>query len=398
MAFSDTADITTGSDVLAAVDKLLPEIGARSAEIEANGDVPEGLMRKIHDTGTFRMFVPKTHGGIEIDIPTAIEIIARIASADGSAGWTAMICASSSLLVSRLPRTLYDKIFQDSPEALFSGVAAPKGRGEKVDGGYRVTGRWGFSSGCRHADWLLGTCVITEDGVPLRNEFTGAPLTRSAVMPADAWTIEDTWHVLGMRGTGSNHTALNDVFVPEEQMFDFFGSGACVPGPLYDAAHVWTPLQHAAVALGIAERSRDELITGARSAPPSSMTGKTVADRQLFLHGLAYIDAQVKAMRASLMNFTESRWETALTGEPMGLDAMIEAVQLGSWLTKSASDMVRWCFELAGPQAVYSNSVIQRNLRDIQVANQHALINQESLIDVGKQLLDLPSAPLAGLQ
>ncbi len=141
---------------------------------------------------------------------------------------------------------------------IIAGSAQPAGTGEAVAGGWRVNGRWPFASGCQHADWMFGVCVVTEGGKRLLGPAGrgGPPLLRGVFLPARDWQIEDTWYVAGLKGTGSHHIALRDAVVPAANLFDLAKGRPCLPGPLYQAVLQLLPLMHGASSVGIAEGPR----------------------------------------------------------------------------------------------------------------------------------------------
>jgi alkylation response protein AidB-like acyl-CoA dehydrogenase len=147
--------------VLRDVRALHATIEERALEIEATRQLPMDLVEALRSCGVFRMYVPKSHGGLGLDFLDSLEVIIELAAADGSVGWTAMIgCATPWMLVG-LQRKTFDSIYASTPDVIHAGSTVPAGTAERAPGGYRVTGRWPFASGCRHADWMLGVCVIT---------------------------------------------------------------------------------------------------------------------------------------------------------------------------------------------------------------------------------------------
>ena len=142
--------------LLADIDELAPAITSRAAEIEAGRQLPADLMAALRSIGVFRMFVPRSHGGMELDLPRGLRIIQTLSKIDGSVGWCVMIGAGAALFAPLLPRDIYDMIYRDGPDVVFAGSTQPAGTAESVDGDWRVSGRWPFASGCRHADWLAG--------------------------------------------------------------------------------------------------------------------------------------------------------------------------------------------------------------------------------------------------
>ena len=212
------------------------------------------------------MLVPRSHGGLELDLPSALEVIEALSRIDGSVGWTAMIAGGGSVFAPLLPRETYEQAYGGGP-VILAGSIQPVGTAEAVGAGWRVNGRWPFASGCLHADWLGGFCVMTKGGEPLPGPTgeDGPPMIRGFMLPAHHWRIEDTWHVAGLRGTGSHHIALEDTVVPAENFFDFMGGVPCLPGPLHKAAPHVLPLLHGAFAVGMAEGALDDLIAHANT-------------------------------------------------------------------------------------------------------------------------------------
>jgi alkylation response protein AidB-like acyl-CoA dehydrogenase len=153
--------------LLADIQKLAPHITSRALEIEAGRRIPLDLVGALRSTGVFRMFVPQSHGGLELDLPAALEVIGELGRIDGSLGWTAMIGAGSAIFVPYLPRQTFDQVYQDGPDMIIAASAQPAGTAEAVAGAWWINGRWPFMSGCQHADWILGFCVVTDGGKPL---------------------------------------------------------------------------------------------------------------------------------------------------------------------------------------------------------------------------------------
>jgi alkylation response protein AidB-like acyl-CoA dehydrogenase len=163
--------------ILAGIRQLAPEIAARAAEIEAARRVPPDLVQRLKAIGLFRMFVPKSHGGLELALPVGLPVISALARIDGSVGWTAIVASSASIFVSLAQRETYDRIYRNGPDVAMCGSSQPAGTAEKTAEGWRVSGRWPFASGCMHAEWMAGFCVVTANGKPAVGAH-GRPLVR----------------------------------------------------------------------------------------------------------------------------------------------------------------------------------------------------------------------------
>src|SRR5262249_55706261 len=161
---------------------LAPTIAAHAAEIEAERRIPPHLIAALRSIGVFRMFVPRSHGGLELDLPGGLAVITALAKIEGSVGWSAMIASIGGLFPPLLPRETYDRVYRDGPDVIFAGSIQPAGTAERVASGWRVDGRWPFASGCLDAEWLLGFCVMTKAGKPITGP-SGLPMIRGFVMP-----------------------------------------------------------------------------------------------------------------------------------------------------------------------------------------------------------------------
>src|SRR5262245_606499 len=158
---------TTAARLLADVRDFAPRVRERAAEIEQARRLPLDLVGELRALGVFRMLVPRSHGGLEIDFPSSVDVLSELAAADGATAWTVMIGCETPQLFSLLPRAMFDTIYGGGPDVICAGAFAPHGTAESEGDAYRVSGRWGFASGCQHSDWLFGNCVLMRQGAPL---------------------------------------------------------------------------------------------------------------------------------------------------------------------------------------------------------------------------------------
>jgi indole-3-acetate monooxygenase len=386
------ASIKTGTAgrLLADVRELAAEIASRAEEIEAGRRIPLDLVEALKSIGVFRMFVPGSHGGLELDLPTGLEIIGALGRIDGSVGWIAMIGSTLAMFASLLPRETYDQIYRDGPDAIIAGSGQPPGTAEASSEGWRVTGRWPFASGCQHADFIFGVCVMTRDGKPVPGPAEGVPLLQAFILPARQWQIEDTWYATGLKGTGSHHVALSSVLVPAANFFSFANAVPCVPGPLYQGILQYlAPLNLGAVALGIAEGALDELVELANTGRTQQRAAGPMRDSETFQGEIGRVEAELRAARALLEVQAASLWGHSLAGT-LKDEARLQmhANQTGIWVTATCVRAGDACFALGGGSSVYESSPLQRRLRDLHVAAQHAIVQQRHYVGVGKLLLD----------
>lgn len=374
---------STAKRLLADIKELAPAITARSTEIEAGRRIPLDLVEALRSIGVFRMFVPQSHGGLEFDLPAGLEIIAALGRIDGSVGWTAMIGNGGSIFAPLLPRETYDQVYRNGPDVIFAGSIQPAGTAEALARGWRVNGRWPFASGCQHADWMVGFCVMTDGGRRILGEG-GRPLVRGVVLPARDWQIEDTWHAAGLKGTGSHHIVLKDVVVPATNFLDFEGGVPCLPGPLYQAVPQLLPLLHGANAVGMAEGALDDLLDLADTGRQQFRAAAPMRDSEIFHFELGRIAADLRAACAFHQVQVASHWRNALAGTLKDEALFTQGTQTGIWVATTCVRVADACFTLAGGSAVYDNSPLQRRMRDLHTAAQHATVQQRHYAVAGK--------------
>jgi alkylation response protein AidB-like acyl-CoA dehydrogenase len=335
------------------------------------------------------MFVPQSHGGLELDMPAALEIFRALGRIDGSVGWTAMIGGGCDMFVSLLPRDTYEQVYQNGPDVIIAGSAQPVATAEAVAGGWRVNGRWPFATGCQHADWMFGLCVMTEGRKPLPGPAgkAGPPLVRGVFLPARDWQIEDTWYVAGLKDTASHHITLREKVVPAENFFDLANGVQCVPGPLYQAVLQLFPLMHGASSVGIAEGALDELVELANTGRQQLQAAVPMRDSETFQGELGRIAAELRAARAFLQVQAASHWRHALAGTLKDEALLMQVPQTAIWIATTCVRAADACFALAGSSALYETSPLQRRLRDLHTASQHYGVQQRHYVKVGKLLL-----------
>jgi alkylation response protein AidB-like acyl-CoA dehydrogenase len=374
-------------NLLAAIEELAPAITARVTEIEAGRRLPPDLVERLRSIGMFRMFAPRGHGGMELDLPRGLRIIETLSRIDGSVGWLAMIGSGAAIMAPLVSRDLYDEIYRNGPDVIFGGSTQPAGSAESVDGDWRVNGRWPFASGCQHADWLFALCVMKKDGKPLPGAAEGMPMLRGCVLPSSAWRIEDTWHVSGLKGTGSHHIVLEDVPVPADHFVDLINGKSCVPGPLYGAMQQFIPLMHSAFDLGMAAAALSELVELANSGWQQQRSTKPLRESDIFQYELGRIEADLRAAQALFQVQSAGHWRHALAGTLKTEALLTEATQSAVWISAACNRVGDACFALGGGTAIYDSSPLQRRMRDLHAAAQHAAVQTRHYLGAGALLV-----------
>jgi len=377
--------------VLASVAGLAPVVAQRGPEVERERRLPADLVRALKSARIYGMSLPRRYGGLGLDAPSALRVGSALARLDGSVGWNAMVGQVGSLLPFLASRELCEEIFGDRRDHILAGSSQPAGTAERVQGGWRVTGLWPFASGCQDAEWIGGTCVMTEGGSPIPAPDGPGPVTRAFFVPAGHWEIQDTWHVLGLRGTGSHHVGLRDVFVPDRNFFEFpFGTSFAVD-PIFSMVPEFAAFSLSAVAVGIAEGAVADLVELARSGVRQQRMAVPLRETERFREGLGRLGAELMAARALLDRQAADRWRDAERGAARDMARVAEAQQAAAWIVSACVRVAEGCFELAGSRAVYESSPLQRRMRDLRVAAQHAVVHQRNYVAAGDAMLSRPA-------
>jgi alkylation response protein AidB-like acyl-CoA dehydrogenase len=313
-----------------------------------------------------------------------LRLAETVARGDASAGWCVSIAATSSLLGGWLGPDGLAEVFGD-PNNVAAGVWAPRGAARRVDGGYRVSGRWAFCSGITHSDYLFGGCVVGRSG-----DAPGTP--RVLALPVSELEVVDTWHTSGLRATGSHDAIADDLFVPEHR------SLWLLDPPTSDAALYRFPilgffaLSIAAAALGNARGAVDDLQALAAHKVGLGST-RTLAQRPATWSAVAENVASLRAARAFYYQAIDDAWRAAESqpDEPLSVDLRTGLRLAATHATRTAADVTRAMYDLGGGSVIYDDSPLQRRFRDAHAATAHFQVNAATWELCGRLLLDQPT-------
>jgi alkylation response protein AidB-like acyl-CoA dehydrogenase len=354
--------------------ELAPAISARAAEIEAARRLPSDLLAELTAAGCFRILLPQSHGGLGADLSTVMQVLGTLSRADGSVGWTVAIGAGSWFDLVGLPRATFDALYAGGPDVIFAGAIKPSGVAKAARGGYRVSGQWAFASGCEHATWLFGTCIEVVDG---------EQRLRTVLFAPDQIDILDTWHVAGLRGTGSHDFRAVDVLVPADRTYETFAAEPCIDA---DVVQIPPPtlfsLPVAAIALGIAQGALDDIVALATDKVPL-FSGSTLAASPWFQLQLGTSDTELRAARGLLYALADEVWQTATDRASFTLHQRARVRAAAAWATERAVAIVERAYRGGGSSSLYEASPLQRRLRDINALTQHFLVRPETLTTAG---------------
>jgi alkylation response protein AidB-like acyl-CoA dehydrogenase len=378
-------------DRIRALAPLIREHGPRA---ERDCQLSTEVVDAFHETGVFRMFLPRDLGGGGVTVPESLRVIEAVARLDGSAGWNVAICSGGPLFGSFISRQAYEEIFAD-PRTIVAGSLNPLStRATVVDGGYRFSGRATYVSGSAHAQWLMATAMLLFDGSP--QLVDGFPRMRSGLFPMRHCRILDTWSVSGMRGTGSNDCTFEGVFVPEDFTYEAPNPTATwQTGPLATIP-LTTQLGSAlaAVAIGIGRHAIDAFLDLAVTKVPVG-TRSTLRERPLGQIQLAQAQGLVEAAHAYLTTAIDEVWRRGSTGEPFDAPARAAARLASVTAARLAAQAVDLIFDAAGATSIQTSCDVERCWRDVHAITQHVIMSTGRFEVIGRVLLGLdPGSPV----
>jgi len=379
-----TTPTSSPEDIVARVEPILR---AYAPAAEAARRLTPEAMTALIDAGVFRTWVPRAYGGLEMDPIPALQLFEELSRIDSAAGWVA---GNSSSIVSfghAFPDEASAEISID-PRVVMAGSATPAGAAVPVEGGYRVTGRWPFGSGCTYADWLAGFCLVMDGDAPRRHP-DGSPAIVIALFKAGEAEILDNWHTLGMRGTGSFDFCATDVFVPAHRsavLGPLDHPGSAYTGPLYRFGLWLGVTQLPATALGIARAALDDLLTLAATKTPS-YTQTLLADQPVMRDRVARARALIEAGRAALYSAVDDAWHFVQAGGRITGDACISLGLASSFGMEAAVQAVDLVHAVAGTSAIRDEYPFERYFRDVHTISQHAFASASRFESLGTMML-----------
>ena len=367
---------------------LLPLIADAAPRIDSARELPAEVLAALHEAGLFRLGLPRAVGGEELPPADIALVTEAIATADASTAWClgqGNGCAMAAAFLDDVPAR---EVFGPADAVLAWGAGA-QGRAVAVDGGYRVTGRWGFASGGRHATWLGGHCTVLEaDGTP-RLTAAGAPVLRTALFPRERAAIADDWHVVGLRGTRSEGYAVDDLFVEQAFTLDRETPGECrADGTLYrfTTTQVYAGA-FSGVALGIARACIDQLTALARHKTPRGASA--MRDSPVVQTRLAELEAQWGAARAFQQQALRDAWVRVEEGAELTMEDRVRIRLATTWAINRATDVTEQVWRLAGATAIFDSQPFERRFRDAHAVSQQVQGRHTNFETVGRWLLGL---------
>jgi 3-hydroxy-9,10-secoandrosta-1,3,5(10)-triene-9,17-dione monooxygenase len=359
-----------------AAEELVPALRERAARAEELRRLPDETIADLHRTGLFRILQPGRVGGSELPFRSIVELVAVIGRGCGSTAWVLANLAAHHWLLGMWAPEAQDEIWGESPDNLIgSALIFPRGRAKRVDGGYRLTGRWPFSSGIDAASWNLFGAIV-------HDEEAGITEPRIFLAPASDYTIIDTWHVIGLAGTGSKDVAAEDVFVPEYRSLAVAQiTGGPNPGSRVNQSILYQlpaislfAFCIAGVSLGLA-KGAIEYFTETTRSRTSYYTGRSLADFVTMQVHLAEAAAITDSAQAVMLGDCDEAERIVAGGSVPSLDQRARYRRDGAYAATLCTRAVDLLFQATGGGAIYARNPLQRAFRDAHAANAHYNLN-----------------------
>ncbi len=364
------------AELLARAEALVPVLRERAGRAEELRRLPDETIDELHRSGLFRILQPKRVGGSELPFRSIVELVAVIGRGCASTAWVLANLAAHHWLLGMWPQQAQDEIWGESPDNLIgSALIFARGRAKPVDGGYRVSGRWPYSSGVDAAAWNMMGAIVND-------EEAGVTEPRVFLLPASDYAIIDTWHVMGLAGTGSKDVMVEDVFVPDHRTLAVeHMTGGANPGSRVNPAVLYRlpaislfAFCIAGVSLGIAQGAIEYFAETTRTRL-SNFTGRNLADFNTLQVHLAEAAAIADAARAVMLIDCDEATRIVGEGGTSSLDQRARYRRDGAYAATLCTKAVDVLFTATGGGAVYARHPLQRAFRDVHAANAHYVLN-----------------------
>jgi 3-hydroxy-9,10-secoandrosta-1,3,5(10)-triene-9,17-dione monooxygenase len=367
-----------GAQLIQRARDLAPALVARAEKTAAERRIPDETIADFKEAGLFRMLQPSRWGGFEVDPAVFFEVQMTIAAACPSSAWVLGLVGVHSWQMALFPLEAQHEVWGKDTSTLISSSYAPTGKIERVNGGFRVGGRWSFSSGSDHCQW-----VFLGGFVP--NEVAGKPPEmRTFLLPRSDYTIDDTWHVAGLRGTGSKDIVVKDAFVPEHRthkLIDGYKRNSPGnehnPAPLYKIPFGQIFVRSVSTsAIGIAEGALRAYVDQASKRIAASDASK-VADDPATQTVAARAAATIDESRLVLFRDMEELMTLARAGQDMPIERRVRFRYNSARVVDRCADAVDELFSASGGRAIFTSTPILRFFLDIHAARGHYANNPE---------------------
>jgi indole-3-acetate monooxygenase len=373
-------------DLVERAQSLKVLIAREADEIERTRRLTQPVVTALIDNGLYRALLPKSFGGAEAPIEVFMQMLEQVAQADASTAWCLGQCSVCAMTAAYLDMDAAREIFAKPSDILAWGSVG--GAVQAVPGGYRATGRWEFASGVRQASWLGAHVQVTEADGSKRRMPNGAPVVLTILFPIASATLFDVWNVIGLKGTGTDSYAIDNLFIPEK-----FAAPRDDPntrreqGPLYRLPTTYTyALGFGAVSLGVARATLDAAVNLARSKASYGL--KAMRENTAVQASIGRAEAQLRAARAYLYATAAETWRDLTSGNDELSEEQLTALRLAAtWTIHQAAAVTDAAYHMAGSTAVFSENAFERRFRDMHAIAQQLQARDQHYASVGLAIL-----------
>ena len=379
----------TDTEYLRRAQELGPELDAAAEEIEQRRELPEAIIEALVERGLFRLLLPRTLGGAELRPAAYVSVIEEVAKHDASTAWCLGQACGCTMTSAYLDPAVAREIFGGKRGIVAWGPPGPA-KAHAVPGGYRLTGTWSFASGSHHATWLGAHVAILDPNGVLQLRPDGGRAMRTLLFPKASASLTDIWHVIGLRGTGSDSYTVTDLFVPEKYtVLRENAAKAHQTGLLYafSSSNIYAS-GFAGVALGIARSALDAFVELARDKIPRGAK-RTLRDNNVVQAQVSQSEARLCAARAFLLGSLDEIWRDVSGSRRLTMDHNTTIRLASTWAIHQARDVVDMAYHAAGATAIFENNPFERRFRDVHTVIQQYQGRQAHFETVGQVLLGL---------
>ena len=362
---------------------MAPKIREYKEEIEREQRMPRPLFEKMREAGFYRMIIPRVHGGLEVDPLTYLRVVEILSATVGSVGWNIANNSIGQLVTLGLPPEGTDELYGNGPAVLAGTAVQGGGEAVRVEGGYRVKGRWQFGSGCQESAWMLGSFQIMEDGKPIARADGTGTYWRGIFQRSEAEIVPGSWDVAGLRGTGSFDWTVDDVFLPERRVMIHAGAPLDNqwnrwPGTTYQLpAAAWVGPHHSAVITGIARAGIDALIDLAGGKQPRGRPTGLLCDSPQVQDSVGRADTILNAGRSHRSAMITDIWNTIAAGKETTLEQRARCRLSASYAADCAREAMDLVYRHGGSTSFKRASRLAECWRDLHTVGQTVTLAPE---------------------
>ena len=379
------------AELLDRVERIAPLLEAEAGAAEANRRLSGEVWDAMAEAGLVAMMAPRAYGGFELAPADAMPVWEAVARADPSAAWNLVMNQAIAASIAWLPAETAREILRDGPTTI-AGALNPPAAAHRVDGGWRVTGQCPFGSGCHNAAWLALPAVEMDGDQPKVDPATGHPAPFGVLVPRAQATILDTWHTIGMRGTGSHDFAVRDLFVPDERTIPIEPLKNPAPGfegPLYRMWPLCGMFGEGSVSVAVAAAAVEKAVELCRTKTPAYNT-VPLREQQLAQFQIGKAKARVDAARDTLYRAAVEGYDDVVrSGALLSVDAKIRIQLAMCFAAEACAEAVRWVNDVVGASSIRLGQPFERHFRDVHTLLQHSDKSSARYASAGRLMFGL---------